>query len=109
MVEQTCTLAAETIERRAARHAAMAARCHAWVEANGERLGVGFLAPEGRRSPTVSTLTTARRTGTEVAVAAHARGYVVGTGYGKMKDATFRIGHMGDHTVAELDALLAVL
>jgi aspartate aminotransferase-like enzyme len=26
-----------------------------------------------------------------------------------MKDDSFRIGHMGDHTVEELDALLEVL
>jgi aspartate aminotransferase-like enzyme len=38
-----------------------------------------------------------------------ARGWTLGTGYGKLKDSTFRIGHMGDHTVDELDALLAAL
>jgi aspartate aminotransferase-like enzyme len=31
---------------------------------------------------------------------------VIGAGYGKLKDRTIRIGHMGDHTVAELDRLL---
>jgi len=28
-------------------------------------------------------------------------GYTIGAGYGKLKDGTIRIGHMGDHTVAE--------
>jgi aspartate aminotransferase-like enzyme len=37
------------------------------------------------------------------------RGWVIGAGYGKVKDSTIRIGHMGDHTVAELDELLDVL
>jgi aspartate aminotransferase-like enzyme len=37
------------------------------------------------------------------------RGWVVGGGYGKLKDSTFRIGHMGDHTVDELEGLLDVL
>ena len=37
------------------------------------------------------------------------RGYVIGAGYGKLKDSTFRIGHMGDHTVEGLDELLNVL
>ena len=37
------------------------------------------------------------------------RGYVIGGGYGKLKESSIRIGHMGDHTVAELDALLDVL
>jgi len=34
---------------------------------------------------------------------------VIGGGYGKLKERTFRIGHMGDHTVGDLDALLEVL
>jgi aspartate aminotransferase-like enzyme len=37
------------------------------------------------------------------------RGWTLGTGYGALKERTFRIGHMGDHTVDELDALLAEL
>ena len=38
-----------------------------------------------------------------------ARGYTISAGYGALKDSTIRIGHMGDHTVAELEELLAVL
>jgi aspartate aminotransferase-like enzyme len=34
---------------------------------------------------------------------------VIGSGYGKLKDSTFRIGHMGDHTVAGLNALLPLI
>jgi aspartate aminotransferase-like enzyme len=34
------------------------------------------------------------------------KGYVIGAGYGKLKDPTFRIGHMGDHTVAGTEAVL---
>jgi len=34
------------------------------------------------------------------------RGWVIGDGYGRLKDSTFRIGHMGDHTVDELNVLL---
>lgn len=108
LAEQARALAAETMERRAARHAAMAARTWAWVEANA-RLGVSLLAPEGRRSPTVTAVSVRGRTGGEVAAAAAARGWTIGAGYGRLRDATFRIGHMGDHTVAELDALLDVL
>jgi aspartate aminotransferase-like enzyme len=37
------------------------------------------------------------------------RGWVIGGGYGKLEESTIRIGHMGDHTVAELDGLLDVL
>jgi aspartate aminotransferase-like enzyme len=34
---------------------------------------------------------------------------VIGGGYGKLSNSTFRIGHMGDHTVEELDGLLDVI
>ena len=36
-------------------------------------------------------------------------GFVLGSGYGKLKDGTFRIGHMGDHTVERLQRLLSLL
>ena len=34
------------------------------------------------------------------------RGYVIGGGYGRLKQRTIRIGHMGDHS---LEALAGVL
>jgi aspartate aminotransferase-like enzyme len=34
---------------------------------------------------------------------------VVANGYGKLADRTFRIGHMGDHTVADVVALTAAI
>jgi aspartate aminotransferase-like enzyme len=37
------------------------------------------------------------------------RGYTLGGGYGVWKDTTFRIGHMGDIAIADLEAMLAVL
>ena len=37
------------------------------------------------------------------------RGFTIGGGYGKLKETTFRVGHMGDHTVTELDAVLDAL
>ncbi|MCP5022214.1 MAG: hypothetical protein GY930_10595, partial [bacterium] len=33
-------------------------------------------------------------------------GFILGNGYGKLKNITFRIGHMGDHTEAGLEDLL---
>ncbi|HEX6098397.1 MAG TPA: alanine--glyoxylate aminotransferase family protein [Thermoanaerobaculia bacterium] len=37
------------------------------------------------------------------------RGYTLGGGYGIWKDTTFRIGHMGDIPLADLEAMLDVL
>jgi len=36
-------------------------------------------------------------------------GWTIGAGYGSLKESTIRIGHMGDHSVAALDELLALL
>jgi aspartate aminotransferase-like enzyme len=47
--------------------------------------------------------------GSEVTKAMKARGYTVSEGYGPLKDKTIRIGHMGDHSVAEVREVLAQL
>lgn len=101
----------ETIEGRWRRHTAMAQRTYRWVDEMRERgVPLGVLAPEGYRSPTVTCITTpASMPGSRVAAEAKARGFVIASGYGRLKDSTFRIGHMGDHTVDELEELLGVL
>ena len=38
-----------------------------------------------------------------------AAGFRIDQGYGPLQGKAFRIGHMGDHTAARLDALLAAL
>jgi aspartate aminotransferase-like enzyme len=48
-------------------------------------------------------------TGPQVAGAIRKHGFQIATGYGRLKEETFRIGHMGDHTPDRLDALLEVL
>jgi hypothetical protein len=64
----------------------------------------------GSRSPTVTTITLPEPwTGPKLVGAVKQRGYVVATGYGRLKDNTFRIGHMGDHTVDALEALLEAI
>jgi len=99
------------IEARWARHDAMRQRVERWTAEQGEALGITFLPAEGRRSWTVSCLKlrNPEPTGSQLAKRLASRGYVIAPGYGKAKDATFRIGHMGDHTVLELDGLLQEL
>jgi aspartate aminotransferase-like enzyme len=101
----------ETIEARWARHEAMARRTWAWVDEMRERgLEMRVLAPEGYRSPTVTCITVPEgETGSGVTRALKERGYTIASGYGTLKDATIRIGHMGDHTVEELEELLGEL
>jgi aspartate aminotransferase-like enzyme len=99
------------IEARWARHDAMRARVERWAAEHGPALGVAMLPAEGRRSWTVSCLKLLKdgQTGSALSKAMKGRGYTIASGYGKMKETTFRIGHMGDHTVPELDAVLAQL
>jgi aspartate aminotransferase-like enzyme len=108
---QLACIADETIEGRWARHSAMAERTHAWVDgmrADGVQLQV--MAPVGHRSPTVTAVSLPESlSGPNVVRAMKERGWVIGGGYGKLKETGIRIGHMGDHTLDELNELLDVL
>lgn len=87
---------AEGIEARWARHLAMQKEVVAWAE----RLGLKIMAVKEGRSPTVTCIELRKgvdMTGFLDRVAG--QGITLGTGYGKLKSSTFRIGHMGDHTV----------
>jgi aspartate aminotransferase-like enzyme len=111
LAAQVARIDAETIEGRWARHRAMAERTWRWADEMQERgIDIKVLAPSGYRSQTVTCLTMpAGRKGSEVNEAMKSKGYTISAGYGSLKDSTIRIGHMGDHTVAELDELLGVL
>lgn len=98
----------ETMAGRWRRHLDMQQRTFDWVaEMQGRGVDVGIFAEEGHRSPTVTCVTT--DCSREVVAELFDRGWVIGGGYGKLKDSTFRIGHMGDHTIDELESLLEVL
>ncbi len=100
------------IEARWKRHCAMLERTEAWVAKQGAALGLAYLPRQGRRSWTVSCIKLpegGKLLGGALAKKMEAKGYTIAAGYGKLKDPTFRIGHMGDHTVAELEALLGAL
>ncbi|MGV3708112.1 MAG: pyridoxal-phosphate-dependent aminotransferase family protein [Gemmatimonas sp.] len=105
-------IAKEGIEQRWRRHTAMMERTHAWVTETSAAPGLplGVLADAGHRSPTVTAITLPPHvTGEQVAKAVAEHGYVIGAGYGKLKKSTFRVGHMGDHTLDGLERCLAVI
>jgi predicted phosphoserine aminotransferase len=111
LARQLEDIEAEGIEARWARHAAMARRTWEWVDEMRER-GIALTLPvvEKFRSPTVTCIALPPGANSAPIVAElKKRGFVIGAGYGKMKETQLRIGHMGDHTVAELDVLLDVL
>lgn len=104
-------IAAETLPRRFARHAAMAAACARAVDAlAADGIAVRLLAPPGGRSPTVSCITLPPdRTAAEVVAGVQRRGFRIGAGYGPLGDSTIRIGHMGEHTVAGVERVMAAV
>lgn len=94
------------VEARWARHEAMRRRVESWAAEQG----IDYLPRAGRRSWTVSCLTLpAGKSAKAVTTALKQAGWTIGSGYGALKDSTIRIGHMGDHTTAALDALLPLL
>ena len=109
LAAQVEAIAAEGIEARWERHRAMQAMTLEWVASLAAAIDPAFtvLAPESGRSPTVTCVTLpAAMTGGAVAAATATRGYVIGAGYGPLRDRTIRIGHMGDHTTAGLSHCL---
>ncbi len=96
----------EGMENRWRRHRELRAATAAWA---AER-GFTYPAPEPARSPTVSCLRPPAGVEAPALVAGLAeRGFTVGGGYGPWKPETFRIGHMGEVRVADLEALLATI
>jgi predicted phosphoserine aminotransferase len=97
----------EGLAARIARHRAMAERTWEWCE----ELGLEILVQDPAfRSPTVTCIRCpAGIKGPQVAAGIRKHGFQIATGYGRMKDETFRIGHMGEHTIDRLELLLAGL
>ena len=104
-------IAAEGIEERWKRHLAMQRRTLEWVEMMRDRgAPIGLFAAPGHCSPTVTCISFSEEgRAPEVVARMRELGWVIGGGYGKLKKSTIRIGHMGDHTVEELESLLEVL
>jgi aspartate aminotransferase-like enzyme len=102
--DQLDAMERETYPARFERHRKMAARFHQWADSKGFQSFV----PEKFRSPT-----TANRAGNGFDLPGFVarmleRGHELSNGYGKLKGKTFRVGHFGDHTMPELDKMLAI-
>jgi len=97
---------AEGLENRFARHTAMAQRVQSWAL---ER-GFSLFAAEGYRSKTVTTIRNDR--GLDVGELNQwllQRDMRIANGYGPLKGKTFRIAHMGELQMADIEALLSAL
>ncbi len=94
---------AEAWQARFQRHARMRARVESWAAQHE----LEYLPAPPLRSPTVSCIRAGRIEVPAFLSELKRRGHQVGNGYQQLKDRTFRIGHMGDHTEADLAELLS--
>ena len=93
----------EGLEQRFARHLQMAEYVRAWARRN-----FALFADERYLSNTLTAIANTRSI--DIAALNKAlgdRGYQISNGYGKMKDKTFRIAHMADCNLADIQDLLA--
>ncbi|HMB71327.1 MAG TPA: alanine--glyoxylate aminotransferase family protein, partial [bacterium] len=92
----------ETMPAREARHRLMAERTRAWAQ---ERFAL--FPEEGFESVTLTAVRNTR--GVDISALNERlaeRGVVIGNGYGRLKDETFRIAHMGEIRLEEVEEVL---
>lgn len=93
----------EGINKRFLRHEKMLKTVKIWAKKNRFK----FFAEKGFESPTVSCLITPKNIKvSELIENLKEHGFTVPGGYGKLKESTFRIGHMGEHNPKDLKKLL---
>lgn len=96
---------AEGVERRWARHQEMARFVREWVQEKG----FGFFVDHPYRSVTLTCALNTRNTDlSALKKSLGEHGFAFDDGYGKIKGKTFRIPHMGDMQLSDLQEFLAV-
>ncbi len=104
--KQLDDILAEGLEAREARHQQMAQRTREWGLAHGFKI----FPQAGFESPTLTVLeNTLELDIKDLNAFLKTRGMEVANGYGKIKDKTIRIAHMGDCMPEHLDVLLAAM
>ena len=104
-------IARETLASRYERHRAMMKTIHAWAEGGAaQRAGFSILADPAHRSPTVTVVRAPEAFQLDAFLSSlQRRGYVLGVGVGQVARTSFRIGHMGDLSVEDIQGLTGVL
>lgn len=96
----------EGLDNRFRRHKQMAEYCRAWVKKNG----FGLFPESGYESITMTTGDNIRNIDIrKLNEELGKKGFVISAGYGRLKESTFRIAHMGDVTLDELKELLTTI
>ncbi|MEN3045052.1 MAG: alanine--glyoxylate aminotransferase family protein [Candidatus Hydrothermales bacterium] len=93
----------EGMNNRYKRHSEMAKKVRNWSKARGFEL----FPEEGFESDTVSVIKNNKNLDIPNLIdKLKERGFKIANGYGKLKNITFRIGHMGDLSIEEIEELL---
>ena len=101
----TKILETEGLENRFKRHEQLALRVREWANAHFK-----VLAKEGYQSVTVTTIENTKNIDVGALVKElDSDGYLIGNGYGDLKDKTFRIAHMAERTIDEINDLLNLI
>lgn len=104
--QQLDDMLAEGMENRYARHRAMRDRTISWAEEHDFTL----FAAKGYESPTVTCLNNDR--GIDIGALnqyLRSQGMIISNGYGPLKGKNFRIAHMGDTQMEDLEELLSAI
>lgn len=101
---QLTAIATEGWPARWARHAALGEMTASWVgQVQAEGIDLRWIAAEGVRAATVSGFIVPDGVDAEALVTRVAGlGFAIGSGYGPLRSASVRIGHMGEVTVDTL-------
>ena len=95
----------EGLENRFKRHKLMAERVQCWAKEKFALFPAGQYA-----SPTVTCIKNIRKVNiVDLNNKLGEAGFEISNGYGKLKDETFRIAHMGDLTLIEIEELLSTI
>ena len=95
----------ETYEKIYQRHVAMAAYTQKWAKEH-----FAMFSEPGYESITVSCIeNTLCKNVRELNEKLAEKGYMISNGYGKLADKTFRIGHMGEWNLLEIQEVIALI
>jgi len=99
------TIQKEGLEKRIVRHLEMANFTRKWAQEYFD-----IFTDKDFLSPTITCVKNTRNINIEALNRyLEERGFIIANGYGKIKDTTFRIGHMGEHTLTDVQKLLELI
>jgi len=94
----------EGMANRYSRHHEMAEATRAWAQKRFK-----LYAEKGYESETITVVESGKLDFSRLDKELKSRGFEVSPGYGKIKESTFRIGHMGDLTMKDMNDLYKAL